>query len=89
VHNKSLRLFSPNTKANEEDTFSISNLSDSVLDEKLGEKDANVLREDAELIGGVYGELNVEDYLKGNIAPVFFGSAINNFGVKEMLGHVY
>jgi peptide chain release factor 3 len=85
LHNKSLRIFSPNTKALEEDTISISNLSDIILDEKLGEKDAAVLREDAELIEGVYGELNVEDYLKGNIAPVFFGSAINNFGVKEML----
>lgn len=85
VHNRSLKLFSPNTKATEEDTISISNLSDTILDQKLGEKDATVLREDAELIEGVYGELNVEEYLKGTIAPVFFGSAINNFGVKEML----
>ena len=29
--------------------------------------------------------MNVEDYLAGKVAPVFFGSAINNFGVKEML----
>src|SRR3954466_11715043 len=58
LHNKSLRLFTANTKAVEEDTISISNLSDKVLDEKLGEKDAAVLREDAELIEGVYGELN-------------------------------
>ena len=43
------------------------------------------MREDVELIDGVYGELNVEDYLAGKVAPVFFGSAVNNFGVKEML----
>ena len=43
------------------------------------------MREDVELVDGVYGELNVEDYLAGKVAPVFFGSAVNNFGVKEML----
>ena len=38
-----------------------------------------------ELIDGVYGELDVDAYLQGKTAPVFFGSAVNNFGVKEML----
>jgi peptide chain release factor 3 len=38
-----------------------------------------------ELIDGVYGELDKTTYLSGEVAPVFFGSAINNFGVKEML----
>lgn len=63
----------------------INDLSDSILNNTIGEKDANVLREDVELIDGVYGELNLEDYLSGITAPVFFGSAVNNFGVKEML----
>jgi peptide chain release factor 3 len=85
LHNKNLRLFLPNTKASEENAISISNLSEVVLDEKLGEKDAAVLREDVELLEGVYGVLNEADYQSGDIAPVFFGSAINNFGVKEML----
>ena len=44
-----------------------------------------LLREDVELVDGVHGELNVDDYLAGKVAPVFFGSAINNFGVKELL----
>ena len=57
----------------------------SVLDEKIGEKDAAILREDIELVEGVHGELNVNDYLAGKVAPLFFGSAINNFGVKELL----
>ena len=82
---KSLLLFSANTKANEEDSFTINDLSDVVLNEKIGEKDAATLREDVELIDGVYGKLNNEDYLSAKVAPVFFGSAINNFGVKELL----
>ena len=85
LHNKNLRLFTANTKATEDDTLSISDLSSTILNDKLGDKDAGKLREDVELIEGVYGELEVTSYLKGDVAPVFFGSAINNFGVKEML----
>ena len=83
--NKSLVLFTANTKASDEDVLEIKNLSDQILDQKIGESDAKILREDVELVDGVYGALNVDDYLKGKIAPVFFGSAVNNFGVKELL----
>jgi len=82
---KSLVLFTPNTKASDEDVVEIKDLSASVLDEKVGEIDAKTLREDVELVDGVYGDLNTAEYLKGKVAPVFFGSAVNNFGVKEML----
>jgi len=82
---KSLVLFTANTKAIDEDTVKISDLNSSLLDEKLGERDAAVLREDVELVDGVHGKLDPEDYRTGKVAPVFFGSAINNFGVREML----
>jgi len=85
LHDKNLILFTANTKASDEDVVQIADLSESLLDEKLGEKDATVLREDVELVDGVYGPLHIGDYLSGKIAPVFFGSAINNFGVREML----
>jgi peptide chain release factor 3 len=85
LYDKSLLLFTANTKASEEDSLRIDDLSVPMLDDKLGENDAQTLREDIELIDGVYGELNASDYLAGKVAPVFFGSAINNFGVKEML----
>src|SRR5450631_1935187 len=80
LHDKNLILFTANTKASE-DVVQIGDLGDSLLDEKLGERDAVMLREDVELVDGVYGPLNEHDYLSGKIAPVFFGSAINNFGV--------
>ena len=60
-------------------------LGDELLDQKVGKRDANQLREDIELIEGVYGEFSQEDYLAGRVAPVFFGSASNNFGVRELL----
>ena len=85
IHNKNLILFTANTKAEDEDVLEIQDLSNPLLDNKVGERDAAILREDIELIDGVYGELTKEDYLSAKIAPVFFGSAVNNFGVKEML----
>lgn len=85
LRDKNLLLFSPNTKATEEDSVMIDDLSGNVLDQKVGEQDAALLREDVELIEGVYGELDRQSYLDGQVAPVFFGSAINNFGVSELL----
>jgi len=85
LYDKSLLLFQPNQKANESESVKIEDLADPTLDNLVGEKDANQLREDAELIDGVYGRFDNEPYLKGQKAPVFFGSAINNFGVKELL----
>ena len=43
------------------------------------------LREELDLIGGVYPEFSREDYLSGKLAPLFFGSALNNFGVSDIL----
>ena len=85
LFNKSLQLFTPSQKATAENTVPIENLQDALLDEMVGERDANQLREDVELLEGVYGDLDKEAYLKGKVAPVFFGSAVNNFGVKELL----
>lgn len=45
----------------------------------------NKLREDIELVEGVYPEFDIETYRRGEVAPVFFGSALNNFGVRELL----
>ncbi|MBX7181464.1 MAG: peptide chain release factor 3 [Bacteroidia bacterium] len=85
LYDKSLNLFSANKTKISDDVVSIQNLKDPGLDELIGEKDANQLREDVELIEGVYDEFDVNTYLEGEIAPVFFGSAVNNFGVKELL----
>ena len=85
LYDKNLRLFTANTKAEEDETVAVNDINDPVLEKMLGGKDAATLREDVELVDGVNGELNVEDYLTAKVSPVFFGSAINNFGVKEML----
>ncbi|MBQ0062426.1 MAG: peptide chain release factor 3 [Prevotella sp.] len=55
------------------------------LEQMVGEGNAKKLREDLELVEGVYPEFCVDDYLAADVAPVFFGSALNNFGVQELL----
>ena len=55
------------------------------LETYIGEQDAEKLRADLELVEGVYPEFNTEDYLAAKMARVFFGSALNMFGVKELL----
>jgi peptide chain release factor 3 len=85
LYDKNLLLFNPNQKATDEDYLPIEDLEESLLEDKIGEKNAIQLREDVELIEGVYGKFDPQPYLDGKVAPVFFGSAINNFGVKELL----
>ena len=55
------------------------------LDVHIGEQEAARLREDLELVAGVYPLFDIETYRAGEVAPVFFGSALNNFGVQELL----
>ena len=55
------------------------------LETHIGDEQAIKLRADLELIEGVYPTFEVNEYLSGDLAPVFFGSALNNFGVKELL----
>ncbi len=62
----------------------IAGLENPRLDEVLGDQ-AQELRDEIELVRGASHELDLEAYRKGDLTPVFFGSAINNFGVKELL----
>ena len=55
------------------------------LENHIGDDLSFKLREEVELITEVYPEFDREEYLSGKLAPVFFGSALNNFGVKELL----
>jgi peptide chain release factor 3 len=85
LYDRSLLLFHPNQKATEDDIVPISGLQDTALQRILGPRDADTLVEEAGLVEGVYGDFDAQPYLDGRTAPVFFGSAINNFGVKELL----
>ncbi len=66
-------------------TTEIDDIASPQLDALVGDRYAAQLRSDVELVEGVYEEFDREEYLKGRLAPIFFGSAINNFGVRELL----
>ena len=85
MHKTNLNLFDGNKTGIEKNVISIDNLRDSNLDSIIGQEEANVLRDEVELIEEVYGDFDSESYLAGKVAPVFFGSALNNFGVQELL----
>ncbi|MBK9151286.1 MAG: peptide chain release factor 3 [Saprospiraceae bacterium] len=85
LYEQNLILFSPHGKQEEEGIVKITDLQDTLLDQKIGKRPADELREELHTITSVYPEFHREDYLKGAICPVFFGSAVNNFGVRELL----
>ena len=59
---------------------------DSILAE-LGEDAAEQLREEVELLDGASADFDLDEVRAGNLTPVFFGSALNNFGVEIFLRH--
>lgn len=85
LYDHKLNLFAANKTKIEKDVVELTDIQDSLLDEIVGENPAQQLRDDVELIEGVYETFDQKKYLNGEIAPVFFGSALNNFGVKELL----
>ena len=85
IWENNINLFSGDSRKDIENTLEISDLASEELNKLIGETSANTLREELELIEGIYPKFNDEDYLKGNLQPVFFGSALNNFGVRELL----
>ena len=82
---KKLNLFKPHHKQGEDETLVIEDLNTPELDKVVGAPAAKTLREELETVTTVYPEFDVKDYLASKISPVFFGSAVNNFGVKELL----
>lgn len=83
IFNRSLKLFKPDIQSIEE-RIKFEDISKPELENYIG-SDAQVLRDELELVEGVYPEFERDAYLSGDLAPVFFGSALYNFGVQELL----
>jgi peptide chain release factor 3 len=85
LYERQLNLFLGSNKQHiDDEVVSISDLASPELEKYVGSH-AVKLRDDVELLQGVYPSFDVNAYLKGELAPVFFGSALNNFGVRELL----
>lgn len=79
-----LYLFTPGLETRDRKGIRITDLGDPMLDQLLGSQ-AGELRGQVELLEGAANPFEREHFLNGSQTPVFFGSALNNFGVQELL----
>ena len=84
IFQSTLDLYQPD-KTHVTESIRFDDVHDPQIAALVGEADAEKLQEDLEMIEGVYNPFSKDAYLAGNLAPVFFGSALNTFGVKELL----
>ncbi len=84
ISNDCVHLFSAQHGGKIQTGTVIHGLANPLLDELLHEA-ATELRDEIELVKGASHAFNLDDYLAGTLTPVFFGSAINNFGIQELL----
>jgi peptide chain release factor 3 len=77
-------FFSDDKQTISQDVIEIDDINSPLIDKHIGNS-SKTLRDDIELINGVYPKFDINSYLRGEVAPVFFGSALNNFGVHELL----
>ena len=82
---KNVQLFVEENKQQKGTSVAYNELTDPALAQAIGQKGIDQLNEELELVEGVYPEFDQEAYLNGKLQPVFFGSALNNFGVQELL----
>lgn len=85
IWKKNVNLFESSNKQKKTDAFNYLTLENHNLIKVVGKSILDDLKESLELVQGVYPKFKHKDYLEGDLQPVFFGSALNNFGVQELL----
>lgn len=85
IWEKNVNLYSGDSRKNIEETIEFEDIDNPELENLIGKKAAETLRNELELVYGVYPDFDRQEYLDGNLQPVFFGSALYNFGVREIL----
>ena len=78
------RFYAANNGQREVETIEVE-LGDSRLDALIGKDNHDILSEEIELMDGASSEFDLEEVLSGRLTPVFFGSALTNFGVEAFL----
>jgi peptide chain release factor 3 len=87
LYNDSVHLFSSTHGGKIQTGEVISGLDNPKLEEILGASVVQELRDEIELVRGASHEFEMDAFLEGKLTPVFFGSAINNFGIEELLDY--
>ncbi|MBC8753665.1 peptide chain release factor 3 [Kordia sp. YSTF-M3] len=85
IWEKNINLFTADNKQTISKAIHFEDVNNPELENYIGDSTAETLREELELVTEVYPNFDRDEYLKGELQPVFFGSALNNFGVRELL----
>ncbi|MDX2077331.1 MAG: peptide chain release factor 3 [bacterium] len=85
LQNHQVLLFERTVRGKFRAPVKVTNLYDPLLEETIGANAYEKLKEDAELLAGAGVPFDKDDFLSGALTPVFFGSALNNFGVEPFL----
>jgi len=85
LQNHQVLLFERTTRGKFRAPVKVTNLYDPILEQTLGANAYQQLKDDAELLAGAGAPFDKDDFLSGALTPVFFGSALNNFGVEPFL----
>lgn len=80
-----LHLFEAGSGERVREGISFTDANDPALEEYVPQRELEKFREEVALVKEIYPPFNHQSYLEGHLTPVFFGSAINNFGVRELL----
>lgn len=85
IWEQNIQLFQDEQKQTIGEKIAFDSLEDPELETAIGSNRLQTLKEELELIQGVYPSFDRTAYLEGELQPVLFGSALNNFGVEELL----
>jgi peptide chain release factor 3 len=85
VFTDTLYLFEDKQGSHISDSLTFNGANDPALEKFIPQAELEKFREEVEMVKAIYPAFDREQYLAGNVTPVFFGSAVNNFGVRELL----
>ncbi|MDD6631935.1 MAG: peptide chain release factor 3 [Lachnobacterium sp.] len=84
---REVMTFADTLKGTKEGSEKIISIDDDALDDEIGSDFKAKLLDEIELLDGASAEFDMEKVTKGELSPVFFGSALTNFGVETFLQH--
>ena len=84
---RSVLTFADTLKGTKEGTETVISVEDPALEEEIGSEKYEQLMEELELLDGAGAEFDIDQVTRGELSPVFFGSALTNFGVETFLQH--
>ena len=85
LHKEEVQIYAPEKSSITESIISTKDIQDPKLRNYVGIESINRLWEEIDFVHDMFESFNMSLYREGYLAPLFFGSALNNFGILELL----